>query len=55
MGQLMARFEAMATKIRSGRRFEELINGEVHPPTEYVIHQDQVRAQSEKRYEVEWC
>ncbi len=47
MGQLMTKFEAMTTKIRIGWRFEELINGEVYPPMECVIHQDQVRAQSE--------
>ncbi len=47
MGQLMTRFEAMAPKIRICRRLEELINGLVHPPMEYVIHPDQVRVQSE--------
>ncbi len=40
MGQLMVNFEAMATKIWICWRLEELIIGEVHPPMEYVIHQD---------------
>ncbi len=43
----MAKFEAMATEIGICWRLEELINGEVHPPMEYIMHQDQVRAQSE--------
>ncbi len=37
MGQLMAKFEVMATKIWICWRLEGLINGEVHPPMEYVI------------------
>ncbi len=47
MGQLMTKFEAMVTEIWICWRLEELINGEVHPPMEYAIHQDQVREQSE--------
>ncbi len=40
MGQLMVKFEAMATKMWICWRLETLVNGEVHPPMEYVIHQD---------------
>ncbi len=47
MRQLNAKFEAMATKIGICWCLEELINGEVHLSMENVIHQDQVRAQSE--------
>ncbi len=47
MGQLMAKFEAMAAKIWMGWCFEELINGEFESPLEYVMQLDQVRAQSE--------
>ncbi len=47
MGQLRAKFEAMATKIWICWRLEEVINGEFHLLMEYVIHQDQVRAQSQ--------
>ncbi len=47
MGQLMTKFEAMTTKIWICWRLEELVNGAIHPPMKYVIHQDQVRAQSE--------
>ncbi len=47
MGQLMAKCEAMGTKIWICWRLEELVNGKVHPSMEYVIHQDRVRAQSE--------
>ncbi len=47
MRQLMAKFEAMATKIGICWCIEELIDGEIHPSTGNVIHQDQVRAQSE--------
>ncbi len=47
MRQLMAKFEAMATKIGICWCLEELIDGEVHPSMENVVHQDQVRAQSE--------
>ncbi len=45
MGQLIAKFEAMATKIWNCWCLEELFNREDHPPIEYVMHQDQVRAQ----------
>ncbi len=37
----------MATKISIYWRLGDIITGQVHPPLEYVIHQDQVRAQSE--------
>ncbi len=43
----MKKFENMATKIRIGWRLEELVNGEVGLPIEYVVHQAQVRIQSE--------
>ncbi len=45
--QLMTMFEAMATEIWIGWCLDELGNLEVHRPMKYVIHQDQVRAQSE--------
>ncbi len=38
--------EAMATNIWVCWRLEEFLNGEVHPPMEYVIHQDQVSPSS---------
>ncbi len=47
MRQMMAKFEAMATKIGICWCLEELINKEVHPSMENVIHQDQVHAQWE--------
>ncbi len=47
MRQVMAKFEAMTTKIGICWCLEKLINGEVHPFMENVVHQDQVRAQSE--------
>ncbi len=43
----MAELEVMTTKIWICWRLKELINGEVHPPMEYDIHQEQVRAQSQ--------
>ncbi len=46
-GQQAAKFEGMATEIWICWRLEELINGEVHPPMENIMHQDQVRAQSD--------
>ncbi len=48
MRQLMAKFEAMATKIGICWCLEELINGEVPPSMENVVDQDQVSAQSEQ-------
>ncbi len=45
MRQLKTKFEPMVTKIWIGRCLEELIIVEVHPPMEYVVHQDQVSAQ----------
>ncbi len=47
MGQLMTKFEAVATKIRICWCLEELINVDVHPPMEYVRYQDLLRAHSE--------
>ncbi len=44
VGQLMRKFEAMASKILIGWCFEKLFKEEVHPPMEHVIHQDPVRA-----------
>ncbi len=47
MRQRMAKFKAMATKIGISWCREELINGEVHPSMEKVIHNDKARGQSE--------
>ncbi len=47
MGQLIVKFEAIATKIWICWRLKEFINWEVYPPMEYVIHHDQIRTQSE--------
>ncbi len=43
----MAKFEAIATKIWICWYLKDLINGEVHPPMEFVVHQNQVSAQLE--------